>query len=292
VVWSGWRFVSALFIAIAPGAAVAADLPVQSPAPATAPVAYAPAVPDWIVTIGAEGRIVPAWAGAPDSKYSWSGMPLFSIRKEGMPPAFFGPRDSFGFPIVDFEQFKLGPAFNIVREREASSYAALNGLGNVEYAFQAGAYAEYWPVPWLRLRGEVRQGFGGETGVTGDVFLDAVVPVGQWTLSGGPRVTLQTAAAVSPYFSITAAQASAANAAQPGLPTLTPYNAGGGLYSYGAGTQVQYTFNPQWAAHAFVEYQRLTDSVADSPLVTQRGSPNQFTYGLGATYSFAMSPWW
>ena len=148
-------------------------------------------------------------------------------------------------------------------------------------------------LPWLRLRGEVRQGIGGETGVTGDVFLDAVVPVGQWTLSAGPRMTLQTSAAISPYFSITAAQAAAANTLQPSLPALTPYNAGGGLYSYGAGTQVQYAFNETWTAHAFVEYQRLTNSAADSPLVTQRGSPNQLTYGLGAhLFRSSMHPWW
>ena len=73
---------------------------------------------------------------------------------------------------------------------------------------------------------------------------------------------------------------------------MTLYSAGGGLYSYGAGGQVEYFFNPQWSAHAFTEYERLTGSAADSPLVTQRGSPNQFTFGLGATYSFAMAPLW
>ncbi len=77
-----------------------------------------------------------------------------------------------------------------------------------------------------------------------------------------------------------------------GLPRLPLYNASGGLYSYGAGTQLEYFFSPQWSAHAFVEYERLTGSAADSPLVTQRGSPNQFTFGLGATYSFDMHPLW
>jgi outer membrane scaffolding protein for murein synthesis (MipA/OmpV family) len=36
----------------------------------------------------------------------------------------------------------------------------------------------------------------------------------------------------------------------------------------------------------------LTGSAADSPLVIQRGSPNQYTFGVGATYSFSMHPWW
>jgi len=293
MVSASWRFALALFVVVAPGLAVAADLPPQAASsPPTAPAAFVPAVPDWIVTIGAEGRVVPAWAGAPDSKFSWSAMPLFSIRKAGTPPDFFGPRDSFGFSIIDLGQFKMGPAVKIVWERKASEDAALNGLGNVNYAIQAGGFAEFWPVPWLRLRGEVRQGFGGETGVTGDAFLDAVVPFGQFRWSGGPRVTLQSTAAINPYFGLTAAQVTAATAAQPSLPALTVYHAGGGLYSYGAGTQLEYFFNPQWAAHGFVEYERLTGSAADSPLVTQRGSPNQFTFGLGATYSFAMQPWW
>ena len=288
----GRRFALALFVGIAPGVAAAADLPQQAPPSPTAPAAYVPAVPDWIVTIGAEGRIIPAFPGASEKKLGWSALPLFSIRKEGTPPDFFGPRDSFGFNLFSTGVFQFGPALQFINRRKASDYSELNGLADVDYAAQVGAFANFWPVSWLRLRGEVRQGIGGETGVTGDIFLDAIVPVGQWTLSAGPRVTLQTAAATSPYFSITAAQAAAANALQPSLAPLTAYSAGGGLYSYGAGTQVQYTFNPAWSAHAFVEYQRLTGSAADSPLVTQRGSPNQLTYGLGATYSFNMHPLW
>jgi MipA family protein len=286
------RLALALCVVGVPGVAAAADLPQQAPPPPTAPAAYAPAVPDWIVTIGIEGRIIPEFPGASDKKLGWSALPLFSIRKEGTPPDFFGPRDSFGFNVINLGAFQLGPALQFVNQRKASSYAELNGLADVDYAAQLGLFANFWPVPWLRLRGEVRQGIGGETGVTGDVFLDAIVPIGQWTFSAGPRMTLQTAAATSPYFSITAAQAAAANSLQPGLGTLTAYNAGGGFYSYGAGAQVQYMFNPTWTAHAFVEYQRLTDSAADSPLVTQRGSPNQLTYGLGATYSFNMHPLW
>ena len=240
--------------------------------------------------MGVEPRAVPAWAGASDSRFGVSVFPLFSIRKAGTPPDFFGARDSFGFNVIDLGQFQLGPVGKIIWQRKASSYTALHGLGDVDYAIQAGGFAQFWPVPWLRLRGEVRQGFGGEKGVTGDLFLDAVVPAGQFRLSAGPRVTLQSAAAVSPYFSITPTQSTFSTIS--GLPGLPVYNARGGLYSYGAGGQVEYFFNSQWATHVLMEYERLTGSAADSPLVIQRGSPNQFTFGLGATYSFNMSPLW
>ena len=118
--------------------------------------------------------------------------------------------------------------------------------------------------------------------------------MGLWTayfhLANGRSPT----AAVSPYFSISQAQsaATAVVASTTGLAPLPAYAASGGLYSYGAGTQVLYRFNPQWEARTFVEYERLTGSAADSPLVTQRGSANQLTYGLGASYSFDMHPWW
>jgi outer membrane protein len=286
----GMRLAVLAVLALAPGIAAAADLPPAAPEAAAAPAVYAPPQPEWTVTVGVEPRMVPAWPGASDSRLGLSVLPLFSIRKAGTPPEFFGARDSFGFDILDLGQFQLGPVGKLIWQRNASSYTALNGLGDVDYAIQAGGFAQFWPVPWLRLRTEVRQGFGGETGVTGDVFLDGVVPMGQFRLSGGPRVTLQSTAAVSPYFSIT--QAQSAGSTVSGLAALPVYNASGGLYSYGAGGQVEYFFNPQWSAHTLMEYERITGSAADSPLVTQRGSPNQLTVGVGATYSFNIRQFW
>jgi outer membrane protein len=292
-----WRAAIAVLLGTTATVAVAADLPPQAAPPATAPAMYNPAPANqWTVTLGIEGRIVPAWPGAEtgfdNKKAGLSALPLISVRKAGTPPTFFGPRDGFGISIIDLAQFKLGPVGKIVWKRTASDYAEINGLTDVNYALQVGGFAEFWAVPWLRLRAEVRKGFGGETGVTGDVFLDAVVPIGQLTLSGGPRMTVQSDKAVSPYFSISSAEATAANSAQPTLAPLTAYTAGGGIYSYGAGAQARYFWSPQWATHVFVEYERLVGDAANSPLVVQRGSPNQFTYGAGVTYSFDTPGFW
>jgi hypothetical protein len=163
------RLALVLLVVIAPGIAAAADLPQQAP-PTTAPAAYEPVAPDWIVTIGAEGRIIPAFPGAADKKLGWSALPLFSIRQAGTPPDFFGPRDSFSFSLINTAMFQFGPALQLVNRRKASDYAELYGLADVDYAAQVGAFANFWPVSWLRLRGEVRQGIGGETGITGDIF--------------------------------------------------------------------------------------------------------------------------
>jgi len=281
---AAWRFVIAALLLV-PGIAVAADLEPLAPAPPpAAPSTYMPAVPDWIVTVGGEVRGVPAWPGAPTNLYGLGGFPLFNIRKPTDPPFFFGARDGFGFPLLDLGQFQAGPVGTLSWPRYSSSYAQLRGLADVNWAAQLGVYAQYWPVPWLRIRGELRQGIGGETGQSGDLYVDAIVPLGQFRLSAGPRLAVQTTAAISPYYSIGAAQAAAS-----GLPA---YSASGGVYSYGGGTQGEYFWNSQWQTHAIFEYERLTGSAADSPLVTMRGSPNQFTFGVGATYTFAMRPLW
>lgn len=279
---TGWRCAVAAGLLLAPCLAAAADLEPAPPPPPLAPSSYTPAVPDWIITVGAEARAIPAYPGAPTSLYTYTGFPLLVLQKPGDVPFYFGARDSFGVPIINLGQFQIGPVGRIVWPRYQSWYSQLNGLGDVNLAVQLGAFAAYWPVPWLRLRAEIRQGIGGETGQTGDFFLDAVVPLGQWRISGGPRITLQSTAAVTPYFSIDSAQSAAS-----GLPV---YNASGGFYSYGAGGQLEYFFSPQWSTHAIVEYEHITGSAADSPLVTQRGSPNQFTFGIGATYTFATHP--
>ncbi len=284
-----FQLVAAGFVAVSfvvPDGASAADLPQSAPTP----IAYTPPVPDWIVTVGIEGRIIPAWPGAPTNQIAPSWMPLVSVRHAGEPPPYFGPRDSFGFDVINLGQLKIGPAIRYVTERKASDNPETVGLGNVATTIQAGAYADYWPLQWLRLHSEVRQGFGGEGGVTGDLFLDAVVPAGQFRWSAGPRMTLASAPAINPYFGVTLTQS--IGSAGAGLPQLPVYHAGGGLYSYGAGTQLEYFINDKWAAHAFVEDEHLADSAANSPLVTQRGAVNQWTYGLGATYSFAMHPLW
>ena len=102
-VWhsSGWLAACIVVVgaAIAPTIGFASDLP--APTLAAAQAASVPAASDWIVTIGGELRIGPKWAGAPDGTFRPTGGPLFSIRKVGTPPEYFGPRDSFGFTVLD-----------------------------------------------------------------------------------------------------------------------------------------------------------------------------------------------
>jgi MipA family protein len=261
---------------VCPIAAWAAD-PVPSAGVLPPPAA------DWTVTIGVEGRFEPDFQGA--DRNVWRPFPLFDLRRVGTPERFHAPRDGAGIAIYEAGTFQVGPVGLLRSPRLERNDPALQGLGKVDWALEAGGFAEYWAAPWLRFRAEVRQGLTGHHGVASDVMIDGVFAVTpQFTLSGGPRASFASTAATSPYFSIDPVQSVAS-----GLPT---FDAKGGAHSLGLGGQARYRWVPQWATHAFVEYERLQGDAASSPLVTQRGDANQFTFGLGVTRSFDIKGFW
>jgi MipA family protein len=262
-----------------PAGAVDIAVP-PSPSSQAAPVAQPASSQDWIITLGADARTVPRYMGS--NQWVTAPFPYYDRHRPGTPENFHAARDGTGIALFDNGVIAAGPVGSLVWPRRQSMSPSLNGLGNVGRTLQLGGFVDYWAVNWLRARVEGLQGFGGATGVTANFAVDAVVPLTPaLTLSGGPRARAVTSAAESPYFSVTQAQSIAS-----GLPV---YNAGGGWQAVGAGTQMKYRFNPVWATYALVEYDKLVGATAASPVVTAPGgNANQWTFGVGLTYSFVM----
>jgi outer membrane protein len=265
-------------------ASVALALPVTASAQSAVTLPPLPSLPFlpspvglWTVTIGAQGNLTPDFEGA--KSYLLGATPIFSVYPAGSPGRFRSPRDSASITLIQVGAFQAGPVGRITPARTASKFTELNGLGDVKATVELGGFAEYFPVDWFRTRVEIRRGFGGHDGIVADLSADAIVPVwDRLTWSGGPRFSAADTRATAPHFGIDAAQALAS-----GLPT---FDAKGGAHSVGAGTQIRYQITPQWETHGYVEYDRLLGDAAASPLVTQRGSPNQVKIGIGASYSF------
>ena len=118
-------------------------------------------------------------------------------------------------------------------------------------------------------------------------FWMVVVPLGQWTVVG--RAADDAAIDGCSFDRISVSRAAQSRRLRA---SAAVYNATGGFYSYGAGGEIEYIFNRQWQVTLWSNASGITNSAANSPLVTMRGSPNQFTFGLGATYTFTMHPLW
>jgi outer membrane protein len=235
---------------------------------------------DWIVTLGADVRGTPHYMGSSREIPALS--PYYDRHRPGTPENFHSARDGTGIPLFDNGTIVAGPVGSLLFPRRQDANPALHGLGDVGATLQLGGYMDYWAARWLRLRVEGMQGFGAANGLTANFAMDAVMPVSpSVTLSGGVRARADTAAAERPYFSINQAQSNLS-----GLPT---YDASGGWQAVGLGTQARYRIDSRWATYSFIEYDKLVGSTANSPIVSgPGGSTNQWTFGVGLTYSFAM----
>jgi MipA family protein len=235
----------------------------------------------WAVTLGADGRSSPSFYGSDKSMFD--PVPTFSLRPEGKTAQFRSMRDSSGITLFQANGFSFGAVGRFQKARkEADNETQLQGLGDVNWALEVGFFAEYWVTDWFRTRAEVRRGFNGHDGYVGDLSADFVTSFAErWSISGGPRLSLADSEALRPYFGVDFAQSVAS-----GLPEFDPK---GGLKSAGAGVQVKYQWDKHWASRTYVEYERLLGGAAASPIVTERGSPNQVTFGAGLSYSFDYS---
>jgi outer membrane protein len=229
------------------------------------------------VTIGAVGSMGPKYEGS--DKYIFTPGPIFNIRPIGAPPRFHAPRESFGVTVFEVGRLGIGPAVALQRIRSVNTEPAVwTEFDKSKVAIELGMFAEYWFANWMRYRLELRQGVSAHQGFIADQMLDLVQSFGPWQLSAGPRMRIVDDRANSRSFDITPVQSLTS-----GIPT---YDAGGGIRSVGGGVQALYRFNPQWAVHAFVEYDRLVSDAGNASLVKVRGSADQVLIGSGFQYSF------
>ena len=234
----------------------------------------------WIVTLGGSLQMGPKYEGA--NALGPSFMPSLSWRRVGEPEGFSAPDDSLDFAIYETDRFSFGVAGSWKSGRYSSSNPKLFGMRDVPWAIEAGIFAEYWPIlDRLRTRIEIRQGFNGHHGLVADLSADWVERLGRFTLSAGPRLSLGNASYMRTNFGVTVPE-SLANGLMP------PYRPSGGAKSLGVASALEYTWSEQWSTTLFARYDRMIDEAGRSPLVRTIGQRDQFTVGLGASYSFRM----
>src|SRR5262249_15125353 len=131
-----------------------------------------------------------------------------------------------------------------------------------------------------------RVGIALTTGLTGDAtgmqvspYASLWVPLSPKVFVGlGGGVTWASESFMQQRFGVTPSAA-----ASSGLPV---FDAGSGMRQYYVWPAVIVRVSEKWFVGGGAFYQRLTGDAADSPIVTQRGDPNQWTIGVGAGYAW------
>lgn len=232
---------------------------------------------DWYLKLGGSGFSAPKYQGDNNNEFGFS--PIISIGRAGQGARFTSRNDSASVSLLDNGPISAGLAGRLIMPRDSGDSSDLRGMRKIKLGGEIGGFAEAYPTDWLRVRGEVRQGFRSHSGVVADLSADVFTDIApSLQISAGPRATWVSEKYNERYYGVSSSQAAA------GGPSA--YNPDGGLHSVGVGAAITWKVTENAELGSFAEYKRLTGDAADSSLVRERGSKNQFTVGVTATYKF------
>lgn len=227
---------------------------------------------DWYVRLGIMGGAVPGYMGS--DHYEGSYTPRGKIVWKDL--VFLNDRQ-LGVNLYKDERMALGPYLRYNGGRSDNN-DGLEGMGDIDRTMTAGAFFNY-RLGVLRFKSEVRQDvLGQDQGTLAIVRLGTRVP---WDT---PVVTIYASTSwasntyMDSFFGVNAAQSARA--------ALPEYNPGSDFRDVSLSVSSGYPISRHWALGGQVEYQRLLGDAADSPIVDEQGSRNQFVIGLGLSYTF------
>jgi len=184
------------------------------------------------------------------------------------------PKDLF-----NTSNFKAGPLVKLDFGRDESDSLDLTGLGNVGTSVELGVFASYSVGP-LRYRVKFRKDVAsGHSGTLGDIDLSLALYRSE-NAAYGARLSTTWASKryTRAYFGVTTDQAT--------LSGLAVYTPGGGFKDVTMTIGGEYRLTRSWAIVGNAGYSRLLGEIKKSPLVSTRGSANQFSAAMFAVYTF------
>lgn len=197
---------------------------------------------------------------------------------------WYGPYAQYNFETGS--GFQWGPAISLRLGRHDVDDPVVSQIHTIPTTVEGGGYVGYeyihsGGIPY-RLRGQliVTTNAGAVyTGARVSLTGTAWVPLSTRIYVGtGLGATWASGGFNNTYFGVTNE-----DSARSGLPS---YNTSSGVEQITSFLACVYQINASWYAGALVYYQRLTGPAADSPIVAERGTRNQLTFGAGVAYAF------
>lgn len=245
----------------------------------------------WSASVGGGAFWGPAFSGSSDYQL----MLVPSIRLNYNDTFFASVEQGMGYNFAVNSDWVAGPLikFDFGRKADGKSpfrvagkkSTALKGFRDIDSTMMAGGFARYNRDSWS-AKIELLQGLSSHEGMVADLSIDYKARFGGSEAQPGPPVFIATGPRFrwanenynNAYYGITTADSLAT-----GLPA---YTAGGGVTSIGWGLALVMPLTREWSLLGFAAYTRLLSDAADSPLIVQRGSENQFIIGGFLNYKF------
>ncbi|WP_341704334.1 MipA/OmpV family protein [Ferrovibrio sp.] len=255
--------------------------------PATAPAAPSPGAErkdakkkDWDIRLGAGALYQPDYEGSDD--YEVAPLPLVMISYRDL---VFLRGPMLGVNAFTWQgpgpgdKLQAGPLVRYQFGRDAGDNDALRGMGDIDDAVELGGFVTYGMGPWSAGLTVFRDVTDSHEGLTAKLSAGHRLPL-------GPKLMLRSELFTTwaddnyteAFFGVTAAQAARSG--------LRQYRPEGGIKDVGLSLDLNYSLTEHWGVTGRLGYKRLLGDAADSPLVQDRGSADQFTTGLFVSYRF------
>ena len=151
-------------------------------------------------------------------------------------------------------------------------------MGDISRTLTSGVFFNYRRGV-LRFRSEIRQDIlNNSHGLVAKAGIGSKFPVGKPLFSAYVGTTWANKTNAQTFYGV--------NNRQQLNSRFGRYDADAGFQDVSVTVSSGYQLNENWAIQGRLEYRRLLDDAADSPLVSDNGSANQYLIGAGLSYIF------
>ncbi|MDR6287733.1 outer membrane scaffolding protein for murein synthesis (MipA/OmpV family) [Inquilinus ginsengisoli] len=231
---------------------------------------------DVIVGLGVAGGFAPAYEGA--DVYKFQPAPAISL---SWGDTLVVENGTIRVAVIKTPWLQAGPlaAWRPGRQ-EDDSRRRLRGLGDIDDSFDLGAFARVEFGGWSAGIA-ARQDAVNDGGALVDLTTGYALPLSDsFTLSLGADATWASDDYMAANFGISRRQAQRSD--------YSEFKAGAAFKNIGVSLGGSYALTERWALGATTGYQRLLGDAADSPIVKQGGSADQYYGFVSVTYRFGL----
>lgn len=228
------------------------------------------------MSLGLGAAMVPDYEGSED----YTAAPLLYARYsygEGSYVQFHGTELKWNFLNRDVE---FGPLLQYRQERDDVDNNQVDDMDKVDAALAGGFFVTGRVDQFSATLKFATDISGEDTGYTVYLGGDYLAKISdELKMTFGVSTTYASSDYMDIYFGV--------NNGNKGSSTLSNYDAGGGEFKdIGVHLITNYAFNANWSVVGNINYKRLVGDAADSPLVDDEGSKDQFIVGAMCVYTF------
>ena len=233
------------------------------------------------LSIGVGPEYEPDYFGSDD--YEFNADPQVFVKFEDF---LFLDDDGASFGVLGFSRFRVGPTIRIRGRRDQDENPALFGLGNVGTTFEFGGFVATTFLDRFAINAKARHGLKtGHRGSTVEGNLTAL-------LFRSRSVSVSTSAQATwignrfadAYFSVTPEQSARSRG------VLDVYDADAGFQDVGGSVNVYINVGDRWSLNPYATYDYIFDDYAETPIIRDFGSRNQFRFGFHIMREFTFGP--